>query len=466
MLKIETSPRDDHQLRVVVELEADALPKFMHQAARKISQEAKIPGFRPGKAPYSVIVKLYGEEVVKKEAIELVVDDVYPKMLDEIKINPGAPGMVEEIVSFDPVTLAFVVPLEPEVTLCDYSEMRREYVEQTVEEEEVERVLRNLQAGYGTAEPVERPVEDQDLVYIRLAAKLTQPAEGEDAEIIKERPMQVAINNKDMDDDSFPYEGFSAILVGLSAGDEKVFTYTYTEDSKYEKLRGREVEFVVNVVSVKKLNLPELDDEFAKGLGEFETFADLKVAIHSQLEARKTSEYDQSYLLAFIDEIVEKSTVLYPPQILEHEMEHILEAFKEDLAHDHRDLETYLKSVNKTQEELVEEEIKPAAIQRLKRSLLVEEIARKEKIDISREELAQEVAQTMSELEASGELNKKEYKSNPRELISNLTMQTATRLLNERVLSRLKDIATGKLEKSESTEEAASEEPAQEEKTE
>ena len=97
-------------------------------------QKAKIPGFRPGKAPYDVIVRLYGDKAIEEEAIETMVEDVYPSILDEAKINPGAPGSLEEIVSTDPVKLSFIVPLEPTVDLGDYRSVREDYKVETATE--------------------------------------------------------------------------------------------------------------------------------------------------------------------------------------------------------------------------------------------------------------------------------------------------------------------------------------------
>src|SRR5512143_2836375 len=120
MMKIQQTPRDDHQMEVLVELENDQLEAARRKAARKISEKAKIPGFRPGKAPYPVVVRHFGEAAITEEAVELLVDDIYPKMLDEAQIKPGAAGALENIEKLDPPTFKFLVPLAPTVNLGDY----------------------------------------------------------------------------------------------------------------------------------------------------------------------------------------------------------------------------------------------------------------------------------------------------------------------------------------------------------
>ena len=120
-MKIETVARDDQQTRLVAELDVETLEKYKHQAARKVSQSTKIPGFRPGKAPYDLVRRMVGDERLTQEAVELLLDEVYPKVLTEANINPSGPGKLEEIVSMDPPTFAFIVPLPPEVQIEDYT---------------------------------------------------------------------------------------------------------------------------------------------------------------------------------------------------------------------------------------------------------------------------------------------------------------------------------------------------------
>ncbi len=275
-MKIETQPRDDHQVRLITEIEPEAFEKTKRQAARKISQQTKIPGFRPGKAPYDMVRRVIGEDAIQKEAIELTIDQVYPEVIKEAGIKPAAPGTLDEIVSVDPVKLAFLVPLAPTVELGDYREIRVPYDLEPLPEEKVDQFIDRLRTSYGTAEPVERPAQEGDMVYATVTGKLTQPEEGKDPVIVNERPLQAILRSDDQDEDEWPFPGFSRQLAGLSAGDEKTVPYTFTEDSKFDALRGKEVEFQVKVQSVKSMTLPELNDEFAQTLGEFKDVAALR----------------------------------------------------------------------------------------------------------------------------------------------------------------------------------------------
>ncbi|HOD04755.1 MAG TPA: trigger factor family protein, partial [Anaerolineaceae bacterium] len=153
-MNIQTELRDDHQARLTVEFDQETFEGFKRKAARKIAGEAKIPGFRPGKAPYDVIRRMYGDGAIDQEAVELLIDALYPKILEEAKIEPGAPGALEDIASMDPLKLVFLVPLEPTVNLGEYRAVRLPYEPETVSDEDVEKVMTRLHHNSGTAEPV------------------------------------------------------------------------------------------------------------------------------------------------------------------------------------------------------------------------------------------------------------------------------------------------------------------------
>jgi trigger factor len=447
-LKIETQTRDDHQVQIVTELDSEELENYKRRAARQIAKQSKIPGFRPGKAPYDVIKRHFGEEAIQQQAIELMVDDVYPKALEEAKVDPSGPGQLEEIVSVDPPKFSFIVPLAPEVELADYRSIRKDYDLPLVSDEDVEKVIRNLQRNYATAEPVERPAEKGDLVYLKISGTLTNPEEGEDAEFIRETPLQVVAGEESPETGNWPYEGFSDEVIGASAEEEKQIDYTFPEDSTYERLKGKSVRFDVTIQSVKSLILPDLDDEFAKTLGEFETFEDLTTTVRKQLEENNLHEYDDKYLGDLIDEIVEQATIKYPPHVLDHEVEHIIEALQQDLAQQKMDLETYLKTRQTDRETFIEDEAKPVAKRRLERSLVLDELARTENIRVENEELQSAVVQRMMEMQGQGTIDFSKYKTAAarQELTNNIAMDTAGRLMSQHTLLRLKAIASGQAE--------------------
>jgi trigger factor len=443
-LKIETELRDDHQMKVVAEFEADVLEKYKHQAARKIATRAKIPGFRPGKAPYDVVLRLYGEEAIVDEAKGLLVDDSYPKILDEAKINPAAAGALEEISDTEPIKATFLVPLEPTVELGDYQALRKKYSVKAVAEKQVDEFIDRMRKNYATAEPTPNAAAEGDLVAIKLDAVLTHPVDDENAEVLKENQLQIIIGENDPEENDFPYAGFGDNLKGMNEKEEKTFKYTYSEDSKYDRLRGKEVEFHVVVESVKTMHLPELNDEFAQSVGDFENVAKLREMVRVQLEAQAKTEYERTWFDDLIEKLVAGAKVKYAPQTLEHEMEHVVESIQQDLSDQHMELDTYLKTIKKEKPVWMEEDVKPAAQKRLERSLVLDELAKIEKVEVGNEELQKEFEQMIGEMQYRTDPKQLQKELKSERFANALAMEAASRLLNRKVLDCLKDIATGK----------------------
>jgi trigger factor len=463
-LKIEITPRDDHQVRIVAEFETEFMERYKRQAARKISQDAKIPGFRPGKAPYDIIRRMYGEETIQKEAIELMLDKVYPEILKEAGIEPGGPGNLEEVISQDPPKLAFVVPLLPKVELGDYQTIRQEFIPPLVSDDEVDQVIKNLRANYSTAEPIDRPIEEGDLVTVKVSGEFTHPAEGQETVAIKENTVQMIVGENEFETDDWPYDGFTRELVSLKEKDEKEIVYQYPDDYVEEDLRGKEVLIKATVVSAKSLHLPELNDEFASTLGEHGTLEELRATIRQNLEDQANRDYENNYYNSLVDQIVASSKILYSPQVLEEEIERVKHNLEHDLGERKLDMPTYLKTLNKDETTFIEEDIKPLAKRRLERSLALDEVARAESIRLDPQDLQREVASAMEMMQQSDPQVNKLRGVQAQNFAQGLTMETATRMLNREVINRLKSIATGAADEmleTKSLTEEGSEEPVE-----
>jgi trigger factor len=191
------------------------------------------------------------------------------------------------------------------------------------------------------------------------------------------------------------------------------------------------------------MEYPEMNDEFAQSLGEYETMEELRNAIRENLETSKQEEYDQGYVSQIIDQIAEGSTIKFAQITLDEEMENVVQSVKQDLGNQNLDLETYLKIRNTDQKTFLEEEIKPVAEQRLRRSLILDETARKEGIEISEDELQAGVTDMMTQLFNMPGFEKPRSDQDLRKLTNAVSFDTASRILNEKVLDRLKAIAKG-----------------------
>ncbi|HNT54444.1 MAG TPA: trigger factor [Anaerolineaceae bacterium] len=445
-MNIQTELRDDHQARLTVEIDQSTFEDFKKKAARQIAREANIPGFRPGKAPYDVVRRIYGDDAIAQQAVETLIDQMYPAILEEAKIEPGAAGALEDIASMDPLKLVFLVPLEPEVDLGDYQTIRLPYEPESVPEEDVEKVITRLRDSQALAEPVERAAENGDLVAVEVNAILTNPDDGQEANIITNEHVELVVGDQT---ETWPVPGFSNNLAGLSAGSKTTVPVIFPEDEENDSLRGKSAEFHLEVESVKKRTLPEANDEWAQSIGKFQTIQDLRDDIRHHLERTQQGNYDDEYFDRLIAAIIAGAKIKYPPQVLDEEIDHLLEHISHDLEHQHMDLDTYLKMLGLTHEAFIETEVRPAAIRRLEQSLVIKEIGRVESIEIQAEdmnEVAQEAIQTLVQFTGAKSLRK--IPNNVREQV---TMKAMLQVLNRRILQRMKAIATGEAEKAEST---------------
>jgi trigger factor len=442
-LKIETQPRDDHQVTLIVEIEAERMEGAKHRAARRISERKSIPGFRPGKAPYDVVVRSFGEGVISEEAIDLLLDDVYPEALKEAKLDPSGPGKVEKVDNPDAPKITFVVPLMPGVELGKYRSIRLPYDWQAPSDDRVETEIDELRRIYSSTQTVERPVEKGDFVLLDIKGVKAGAKEGETP--VVERPGYPVFVRLDEKADEWPYAGFSNELIGLKAEESKSFKHKYDENFSDEQLHGLTVNFEVTVKTVRGVILPELNDEFAKKVGSFANLQALRDAVSANLAVQSRTEYDNDYFVRLIEKIKEGATIKYPPHMLDHEVEHVVEDITARLVEQGLDLDTYLKSRQMDREKYVAEEARPVAARRLERSLILDEIARLEKIEVNDETLNAAFQQTWGEVKGNPGFQKtmRGKSQPPKRVLDAVAMESAGRALTQQTLQRLKDIATG-----------------------
>ena len=455
-MNIDSVPLEDHQVKITVEVDPDSFESSKRRAARKLSKRAKIPGFRPGKAPYPVIVRHIGESVILEEAVEITIDEIYPKVIEEAEIEPYGPGTLEGIPEMDPPTFEFIVPLRATVELGDYQSIRFPYELEDITDNDVDDVINNLREQQAVIEPVERSAQEGDLVTVRVNALRTQIEEDEDPKLIDNRSIPIVIEAEDIDEsEEWPYPGFSRELIGTSKDDEKTSIHSYPEDSPIEAFQGLETEFTILVEDVRSRTLPELNGEFAQSVGEFETLDDLRSTIRENLELQSRQSYDNEYDDEVLEGIVGISTIKYPPQMLEQEINIVINNMKSQLESQGLDIDLYLKSREIDMDGL-REEAKPVAETRLEKSLVLLEIAEKENIQVDPEELQEETSQTLEQ--ASRALSEKELreltsKDSATNLVSNIMMDLTLRHTQERI----RDIARGSGSQDESVESAKDE---------
>lgn len=448
-MNIEKNIREDHQVELTVEVDAERMEAMKRRAARKISERGKIPGFRPGKAPYEMIVRHYGMEPILEQAIDMLVDEIYPEALKQSEVEPAAPGALEKVESMDPPKFIFRVPLAPTVDLGDYLSVRVPYEWIAPGEDKLSEALEEFRQMYGTTETVEREVQEGDYILLTIKGEKKDAAEGEDLSELSRESTATVVRPEDKEIDSeWPFRGFARQLIGLKPGESKTVSHTYPQDFDDDKIKGATVTFEATVKTVRAVTLPELNDDFAKMVGgQYESLDQLKETLKKDIEARDRSSYDDGYFTKVIDKIKEGATIKYPPQVVDHEGEHVLEDLSQRLASQNMDLETYFKVRNTTREKFIEEEVRPVATKRLERGLILDEVARKHNIHIDEEALSQEFNQTVNELAYQGAVDfeklNKSSKADQARFSNAVASESANRLLTRRTLEKMKSIALG-----------------------
>jgi trigger factor len=441
-LKIDTQSREDHQVTMTVTLDPTQLEGAKHRAARKISERKSIPGFRPGKAPYDVMLRTFGESAITEEAVDLLLDEIYPKALDESKIEPGASGSLEKMEDLDKEPkFTFIVPLAPKVELGDYRSVRIPYKWKEPDEKEVDKSIEDLRQMHAKTETVNRSVQYGDFVLIDLIGNKTKE---EDSPAIERKGFPVFIR-KDEKVDEWPFAGFSNELLGADVDETRTFSHKFPKNHADELLQGQSINFHATIKMVRGSTLPELDDEFAKQLGPFDSVQGLRDTLKANLASRSRAEYDDEFFAKIMEAIKAQAIIKYAPQTLNHEISHVLEDIKAQLAKQGMDLPAYLKTREMDEEKFIAEEARPTAIKRLERSLLMDEIARVEQIEVSKDQLDNSFQQTLYEMAGSEDFQKymKGKSKPPKQLLEAMTMESANRAYIQQTLERLKSIAIG-----------------------
>ena len=399
LLKIEKEYLDDHQVKLTVEIDSDPFEKAKHKAARQIAKRIKVPGFRPGKAPYGVILRQVGEGYIVEQALELLIEDQYSEIVKEADITPYGPGTLENVPELDPPTLEFVIPLDGKVELGDYKSIDIPYEPPETGDEEVDEAIESIREQQAVRESVDRPAELGDVVYLRVSGKRTDIEGDEDAIIVEERFSSSTILEGE-NPEEWPFPGFSKSLLGLVKDDEKTINHQFPEDYHDEDLQGAKAEYQAIITNVQTLTLPEIDDDLAKEASEFETLTEWKDDLKGNLEERNQAAYAEEYDDLIIDHIVSSSTIKYPPQMVEREKVEILRGLDYRLSQQGITKDLYLQ-IRGIDENTLDEEITPVADERIKRALVLMEIAKEEEIQADPERVQAEMGRTVQAISSS-----------------------------------------------------------------
>jgi len=428
-LKVSKEQIENSQLILSIEAEPEEVERFLEEAYHRLVKRADVPGFRRGKAPRAMLERYIGREALLDEALDHLVPHLLNQAIEEQGIDAIAQPEVE-ITQTDPVTFKATLPLRPSVELGNYKEISIPPEPVEVAEDEVNRVIEELRQQHAPWEPAERPVKFGDLVTIDVIGTV------DDNTVLDRKELQFQV----LQDLPFPMPGFAEKLEGLEKEQENEFTLSFPTDYGASELAGKDCHFKVLISEIKEKKLPELNDEFAKSVGEgFETADSLRERVASNLWLMAEEAARRRYEEKVIDAVVEVAQMEFPPILVEHDIDRLIAEQERELKANRVSLEEYLRSRKKTEVEL-REELRPLATKRVRQSLVLSKVAEEEEIEVSEEEIDGEIEAMAQGVGEKGEELKKQLNSPPnRNYLKDV-------VITRKTVKQLLEIASGKSE--------------------
>jgi trigger factor len=446
-VKVSTEKIPDAQIVMTIEVEDERLDAARTKALKKLAPKAKVPGFRPGKAPPDMVRRYFGEERILDEALDDLVPDVYREAIeaDESIVPIARPQLIVE--KTEPLVVKATIPVRPTVDLGDYASVRVETQPVEVEESRVDETLLALRRRAATHEPMERAIDWRDIVRLEVegtievegaAPTLVGPG-GESLMASKQREplvnkQEAEIQLSEERDVLFP--GFEEQLLGKKKGDRLEFDLDVPEGID-EKYKGKQVRFTVTILETKEEVLPEVDEEFAKAVGDsYQSVDALRARIREDLERAEQERIDAGYHEQILAQMLERATLDYPPVMVDAEVDRMLHDQFGHVQHE-ANFGQYLRSLGRTEDQ-IRAEFRPIAEARLKNALILSQAAEDEKIEVTDDDVNAEV-ETMTSTVPPGPQGEQ-----IREMFASEDGRGTIRrnLKTSRTLARLVEIAT------------------------
>ncbi len=428
-MKVQSEKLPGSLARLEIEIEDERVGKEMERAYRRLANRVAVPGFRRGKAPRVLVERMLGEGALLEEAAKELVPDAITDALQQESLEPVAEPESYNQLETTPFRFEVTVPVVPTVTLGEYREVRAERQPIEVSDDEVEEVIQQLRerdAKWVTPEPL-RPTADGD----QLVVDIGDFVEGEPLAEPQEDVTLVLGSGSLLPE-------LETQMVGAEEGQEYEYSVTLPEDHERADIAGKPATFKVRVKRIQERRLPELDDEFAHGVGaDLETVDDLRRTVRENLEARKSSEERDRLVSAVVDQMVIQATVDLPEALVTREATHRLRHLASEFEAQGITFEQFLSLTGRAAEDLLNELREPAR-DRVIRGLVLSEIAKAEQIEVTDADIEAQAAQLMDGIEET-ELE------NVRQMLASESWQQRLRseAFDRKVLNRVVEIATG-----------------------
>lgn len=382
-MSVQVEKLEKNMAKLTIEVSAQDLEKAIEDAFQKNKNKISVPGFRKGKVPRKMVEKMYGQEIFYEDAANALIPEAYEKALDECTEDIVSSPKIDvvQIEAGKPFVFTAEVALKPEVKLGKYKGVTVDKVSTEVTDEEVDaEVGRGRENNARNVEVTDRPVKDGDITTIDFEGFVDGvPFEGGKGE---NYPLTIGSGTF--------IPGFEEQLIGAEIGREVEVNVTFPEDYQAEELKGKAAVFKCTVKEIKEKELPELDDEFASEVSEFETLAEYKADVRGKLEEKKAKEAKDAREAAVIDAIVKDSDMEIPEPMLETQQRQMVDEFAQRIQMQGLSMEQYMQFTGASYDQLTEQ-VKPQAEKRIQSRLVLEAIAKAENITATDEEFEEEL---------------------------------------------------------------------------
>jgi len=418
-MKVQVENIGPFEKKIFFEIPGDTVSQEMEAAYRTLNRNVKLKGFRPGKVPRSILERYYKSQV-EGEVLSKLIADSFKKAVEEHHLLPVAePTVVDRTFEAGKdFKYALTVEVKPEVVVDGYLELEVVKGEISVSEEEVESRLKAVQDDHAQLKPLEpqRPAQEKDFIILDFEGSLA----GKTLEGWNVKDHLVEVGSKKMVGD------LDMQALGLSPNEEKDVVLNLPETYPQKELAGKEIHIHLKVKEIKQKILPQLDDEFAKDVGEFKTLADLQGNLRQNLEKEKKNQADQAAREKILGALIEKHPFPIPPIMVERQAKNLIARTELRLAQQGIKLEDSTIDRQK-----LLDTFKPAAEKEVRGSLILEKIAEIEKLSISEEEQESRLAQIAAQLNQRTEAVKSYYQK------KNLLDDLRAQMLEEKTLDFL-----------------------------
>jgi len=384
-MKAELKEISSYQRELLVEVPVEVVQEEIDRACNTIKRTARLPGFRPGKIPIPIIKSRFSREI-KDEVLKRLLPKYYEEALTQHQLNPVSPPVMDDISVKEGEPLRFKASFEvkPPIKVESYQGLKGTRQEVKVTPEEVEIALRNLQERGAQLVSVEdRAVKSGDWVMLDVEEGFDPPTKGGSR---RDENALIEVGS------SRTYEGFSQQLIGMKRGEEKSFTIDYPPEYPQKRLAGKRVIYKVRLKEVKIREIPQLDDDFARDLGEFKNLRDLREKVEKELLSKKEEEAEHALTEELLNQLIDTHPFEVPPYLVEKEIDHRVSRVANNFVRQGIDLKRVEFDWDKFRQEQ-----RPDAIKSVKKWLIVEQIARQENIESTPEEVQREVERIAAE---------------------------------------------------------------------